>query len=75
MKRLWSGRQTVAVADLERMLIGLPLAGWPYGRVAAVEENSIRAGDRSDDKRIANNLEAVLSILKKLDVTVDRWPS
>ena len=46
-----------------------------HARVAAVQENSIRAGDRSDDKPIADNLEAALAILKKLDVTVDRWPS
>ena len=75
VKRLPSGRQTVAVAELERTLIGLPVTAWPYGRVAAVQENSIRAGDRSDDKPIADNLEAALAILKKLDVTVDRWPS
>ena len=74
-KQLPSGRQTVAVADLERMLIGLPLTAWPYGRVAAVQEISIRAGDRSDDKPIADNLDAALVILKKLDVTVDRRPS
>jgi hypothetical protein len=75
VKRLPSGRQTVAVADLERTLIGLPVTAWPYGRVAAVQENSIRAGDRSDDKPIADNLEAALAILKKLDVRVDRWAS
>jgi hypothetical protein len=75
VKRLPSARQTVAAADLQRTLIGLPVSAWPYGRVAAVQEISIRAGDRSDDKPIAENLDTALAILKKLDVTVARWPS
>lgn len=74
-KSLSSGRTTVPSADLLRTLIALPVTAWPYGRVAAVQEISIRAGDRSDDKPIAGNLDAALAILKKLDVTVDRWPS
>jgi hypothetical protein len=74
-KGLASGRKTVAAAELEQTLIELPLTAWPYGRVIAVQENSIRAGDRSDDKLIADNLEAALAILKKLKATVDRWPS
>ena len=31
VKRLPPGRQTVAVADLERTLVGLPVTAWPYG--------------------------------------------
>lgn len=73
-KQLPAGRQTVAVADLERTLIRLPVSAWPYGRVAAVQENSVREGDRSDVKRIADNLVAAFAILEKLDVTVERWP-
>jgi hypothetical protein len=73
-KSLPSGRTTVPSVDLPRTLIALPVTAWPYGRVAAVQEISIRAGDRSDDKPIAGNLDAALAILKKLDVTVDRWP-
>jgi hypothetical protein len=75
VRRVPPSRQTVAAADLERTLIGLPITAWPYGSVAAVQEISIRAGDRSDDKPIADNLEAALATLKKLDVTADRWPS
>jgi hypothetical protein len=74
-KGLASGRKTVAAADLEHTLIELPVAAWPYGRVAAVQEIGIRAADRSDEKLIADNLEATLAILKKLKVTVDRWPN
>ena len=72
VKRLPSSRKTVAAADLARMLIGLPVTAWPYGRVVAVQEMSIREADRSDDKSIADNLEVALAILKKLDVTVDK---
>ncbi len=72
---LATGRKTVAAADLEQTLIDLPLTAWPYGRVIAVVEIGLRAVDRSDEKPIADNLEAALATLKKLDVTVDRWPS
>jgi len=75
VRRLPSSRTTVAAVDLEPILVGLPISAWPYGRVAAVQEVGIREPDRSDDKSIAANLEAVLAILKKLDITVDRWPS
>src|SRR5262245_60137009 len=34
-KQLPSGRKTVAAANLERTLLGLPVSAWPYGRVAA----------------------------------------
>ena len=52
VKRLPSSRTTVAAADLARTLIGLPVTAWPYGRVVAVQEVSIREADRSDDKSI-----------------------
>jgi hypothetical protein len=74
-KSLPSGRTTVPSADLLRTLIALPVTAWPYGRVVAVQEISIRAGERSDDKPIAGNLDAALAIVKKLDVAVARWPS
>ena len=74
-KQLPSGRKTVAAADLERTLIGLPVTAWPYGRVTAVQENGLRAAGGSDDEPIADNLRAALATLRKLDVTVNRWPS
>lgn len=72
---LRDGRAIVAPADLRRTLIDLPVTAWPYGRVAAVQENGIRAADRSDDQPIAHNLRTTLAILNALQVTVDRWPS
>ena len=77
VNRLPSGlksRKTVAAADLEQTLIRLPVTAWPYGRVVAVQENSIRVPDR-DDKPITENLKAALAVLKKLDIAADRWPS
>jgi len=74
-KQLPSGRKLVVAADLERTLIGLPVTSWPYGRVAAVVENGVRAAGGSDDKPIADNLTAALATLRKLDVAANRWPS
>ena len=73
--QLPSGRKIVASSDLERTLIGLPVAAWPYGRVAAVQEIALRAAGGGDDKPIADNLRAALTTLRRLDVAVNRWPS
>jgi len=69
-----TGEQTVAVADLERTLIELPVAAWPYGRVVAVQVGGLRGGER-DDKLIADNAGATVAILKRLEVTVEYWPN
>src|SRR6185503_646468 len=61
-----SGRKTVSVTELQRTLIELPLTAWPYGRVVGVQEIGVRAGDRSADQPVANNLQAALTILKTL---------
>jgi hypothetical protein len=74
-RKLPSGRKIVATADLERTLIGLPVTAWPYGRIAAVNEQGLREADGRDDKPIADNLEKALATLRRLDVTADRWPS
>ena len=74
-KGFTSDRKTVIAADLEQTLVELPVAAWPYGRVAAVQEASIVAADLSDQKPIDDNLDATLAILKNLRVTVVRWPS
>ena len=68
-----SRRTTVASTDLQRTLASLPVTAWPYGRVVAVQEDSIRVPER-DDKPIADNLNATLAILKRLQVRVERWP-
>ena len=70
-----SGSHIVAVADLGQALIGLPVSAWPYGRVVAVTVIGIRAPDRGDEGPITENLRATFEILKKLGVTVERWPT
>jgi hypothetical protein len=74
-KQLPTGRKTVAAVELERTLVGLPVTAWPYGRVAAVQENGVRAAGGSDDVSIPDNLSAALATLKKLDIAANRWPS
>jgi hypothetical protein len=68
-----SGRQTVASADLRRTLVALQVSAWPYGRVVAVQDASLRAGDPSEGKSIADNRNRALATLKQLGITVDSW--
>jgi hypothetical protein len=72
-KGLPSGRLHVAAGDLQRTLVDLPVAAWPYGRVVAVQEPGLR-GVR-DEQPIAVNRNRALAILKTLKVVADRWPS
>ena len=46
---LASDRETVAAADLQRVLVDLAVAAWPYGRVVAVQDGGIRSPGGSDD--------------------------
>jgi hypothetical protein len=57
------------------LLVSLPLADWPYGRVVMASDIGLRRADRSDDESIQRNHDAAERILKDLDVTVDWWPS
>jgi hypothetical protein len=66
--------RSVALSALQRTLIELPVTAWPYGRVVAIAEISIVAADSSDAKPTADNLNLTISILKKLQVAVLRWP-
>ena len=74
-KGLPSGRRTVASTDLRRTLIDLPVTTWRYGRVVAVQDIGLRAGDLSDAQPIEDNRNVTLAILKTLQVTVEGWPS
>jgi len=74
-KALPSGRTTVARAELQRTLIALPIAAWPYGRVVALQDTGHVNADGSDTEPIAANREAALATLNTLQVTVERWPS
>lgn len=67
-------RGTVPVSELRRVLVRLPLAAWPYGRVVAVQEMSLRAVGGVDDAPIKANVETIVVALKALDVRVNHWP-
>lgn len=73
-KSLSSGRQTIAAIDLRRTRVGLPVGAWPYGRVVAVQDTSLRVVDLSDERPIADNRKAAVATLKQLGITIDNWP-
>jgi hypothetical protein len=55
------------------LLLGLPTARWPLGRVVAGSEIAIRSG--GDDEKIARNLKALKRMLHSHKVRFDLWPS
>jgi TonB family protein len=70
-----TGRRTVPVADLRALVIALPVADWPYGRVVLAQDIGLRYVDGSDDQPIKQNHDAADRILKALGITVDWSPS
>jgi len=76
-----SGRRSVAVADLRRALIGLPVEAWPLGRVVAVQDTGLRGLDAAgrliprDTESIRLNHDAAIQILRALGVSVVPVPS
>ena len=70
-----TGQKTVPLVELRALIIGLPVADWPYGRIVLAQDSSLRQADRSDDQPIKQNHDAGERILKALGVTVDWWPS
>jgi len=58
---------------MREMLLSLPVDAWPYGRIVAVQEISIRS--RNDDRSIDRNRSELESMLKDLDITINWWPS
>jgi hypothetical protein len=69
------GERLLAAGDLERELRALPKSAWPYGRVIAAQEASIRSGEPGDEARIAANKTKLEEVLKALGLTVEWWPS
>jgi hypothetical protein len=65
--------RSIRDADLRRTLVALQVSAWPYGRVVAVQDASLRAGDLSEGKSIADNRNRALATLKQLGITVDSW--
>lgn len=65
--------QSTGVDSIPGVLKGLPDSAWPYGMVVAVQDIGIRTP--GDTPRIEANRKALLTLLKKLGIAVDRWPS
>lgn len=72
---LTAGSKTVPASGLRDLLIGLPVADWPYGRVVMASDIGIRSGDRNEDAQIQQNHDVAGRTLAALDVTVEWWPS
>ena len=71
---LSGGTSRVVPADaLAEALASLPGSAWPYGRVVAVQEQSIRSGD--DDDAIRRSKEICEAELRGLGVAASWWPS
>jgi hypothetical protein len=66
---------TVAVRELRRVLVGLPIAAWPYGRVIRASDIGIVRGDLSDVGAINRNHRAAEQVLKALDIEIGWIPS
>jgi hypothetical protein len=69
------GRTTVAGADLQAMLINLPVNDWPYGRVVVLSEIGNRRPDGADKEPIRQNSQAAESVLKNLKIAINWVPS
>lgn len=65
--------QTIPVDSVPGVLKGLPDSAWPYGLVVAVQD--IGLVSQGDPPRIEANRKRLLTILQKLNVAVDLWPS
>ena len=68
VRSITKDRRVLAITDLRRTLVDLPVAAWPYGRVIAVQDCSI--GIRDD--ALLRNIAAVLDIVKALGLDMER---
>jgi hypothetical protein len=60
--------------DLRRVLTGLPISDWPYGRVVVVQSPSIAPADSAWREAMTRNIEGAVDILKALGVDAWGWP-
>lgn len=77
--QVWSdalddGHTTIAVSELARVLVSLPVSAWPYGRVALASHASIRPRDGRDEAAIRANHDEVDRILRRLRIEANWWP-
>lgn len=71
---LAGGKTTVRVDELRRVLVGLPVSAWPYGRVVLGTDTGL-LGSLDDLVPIRRNHDEAARVLKTLGIEVDWWPS
>jgi hypothetical protein len=59
------------VAELEEVILSLPLKNWPLGRVIAVTESGLR----NPGEMLTKQREEAERMLLRHKVSVERWPS
>jgi hypothetical protein len=69
------GRRSIAMHELEAAFAELPATAWPYGRVVAVQAQTLRDGDAGEAAAIAANQNLLMAWLGRLDLTISWWPS
>lgn len=60
------------LSDLPEALASIPENSWPYGRVVAVEEDTVQA--RAERIQVRRNVETTIQVLNDLGVVVYEWP-
>jgi hypothetical protein len=65
--------RVVAISALRGALLDLPVDGWPYGRIVALQECSI--GIPGDQAASRQRLAEVEAVLRTLGVQVSHWPA
>ena len=67
-------KSSVAIRDLRDTLVKLPVEGWPYGRIVALQDCSLGVpGDAEASRQRIVEIDAVLN--KALGLQVSRWPA
>ena len=70
---LAGGQTTVSVNELRRVIVGLPVSAWPYGRVVLGTDIGL-IGSVGDLVPIKRNHDEAARVLKALGIEVDWWP-
>jgi hypothetical protein len=65
--------QTIKIEELQQTLRELPVQGWPYGRIVALQDCSI--GIPGDEEAQQQRMRDVQAVLGNLKLEVSLWPS
>jgi hypothetical protein len=71
---LAGGTRTARSDELRRVLVGLPISAWPYGRVVLVTEIGL-VGSLDDLELIKRNRDEAAQVLKALAIEANWWPA